>query len=75
VGLVACGLPLRRRPPASGHGRAGELGVRAAGESSGVLGNVVMFTNLSATLSFGYAYAWGGDRPSGTEFMASLKIM
>jgi hypothetical protein len=36
---------------------------------------VVMFTNLSATLSFGYAYAWGGERPSGTEFMASLKIM
>jgi hypothetical protein len=36
---------------------------------------VVMFTNLSMTLSFGYAYAWGGERPSGTEFMASLKIM
>ena len=36
---------------------------------------VVIFTNLSATLSFGYGYAWGGERPSGTEFMASLKIM
>jgi len=36
---------------------------------------VVIFTNLSATLSFGYGYAWGGDRASGREFMASLKIM
>jgi hypothetical protein len=36
---------------------------------------VVMFTNLSMTLSLGYAYAWGGERPTGTEFMASLKIM
>ncbi len=36
---------------------------------------VVMFTNLSCTLSLGYAYAWGADRPSANEFMASLKIM
>jgi hypothetical protein len=36
---------------------------------------VVMFTNLSCTLSFGYAYAWGEGRPSSNEFMASLKIM
>jgi len=36
---------------------------------------VVMFTNLSCTLSLGYARAWGADRPSSNEFMASLKIM
>ncbi|KAB2969815.1 MAG: hypothetical protein F9K18_00595 [Thermoanaerobaculia bacterium] len=36
---------------------------------------VVLFTNLSATLSFGYARAWREGLPSSDEFMASLKIM
>jgi len=36
---------------------------------------VVIFTNLSGTLSFGWAHAWSAGGPSGNEFLASLKIM
>jgi len=36
---------------------------------------VVLFTNLSATFSLGYARAFESGRPSSGEFMASLKIM
>jgi len=36
---------------------------------------VVLFTNLSTTLSLGYARAWREDVLSSGEFMVSLKIM
>ena len=36
---------------------------------------IVLFTNLSATFSLGYARAWGDGRSSSDEYMISLKIM
>ena len=36
---------------------------------------LVIFTNLSTTLSFGYARAFESGRPSANEFMISLKIL
>ena len=36
---------------------------------------IVLFTNLSATFSLGYARAWGNDSRSSGEYMVSLKIM
>ncbi|HSM52227.1 MAG TPA: hypothetical protein VLA75_12575, partial [Thermoanaerobaculia bacterium] len=36
---------------------------------------VVLFANLSATLSFGYARAWSEDLPASDEVMVSLKIL
>jgi len=36
---------------------------------------LVIFTNLSSTLSFGYARAFENGMPSSNEFMISLKIL
>lgn len=36
---------------------------------------LVIFTNLSSTLSFGYARAFESGRPSSDEYMISLKIL
>jgi len=36
---------------------------------------IVLFTNLSATFSLGYARAWGDGRDPSDEYMVSLKIM
>ncbi len=56
-----------------------DLGGDSAATSWNVGGQVdfkiVLFTNLSATFSLGYARAWGDGRDPSDEYLISLKIM